>query len=70
MTLFTATCTLEEKRREKEKDLIGPFLLTLKATLTPELGSSVDTAAKSDRPGVPRRKNSTLRKILQYLKLV
>ena len=42
MTLFTATCTLEEKRREKEKDLIGPFLLTLKATLTPELRSSVD----------------------------
>ena len=66
MALFTATCTLEEKRREKEKDLIGPFLSRLKATLTPELGSSVDTAAKSD----PRRKNSTLRKILQYLKLV
>ena len=44
MTLFTAACTLEEKRREKEKDLIGPFLLMLKFTLTPELGSSVDTA--------------------------
>ena len=42
----------------------------MKATLTPELASSVDRVAKSDRPGVPRRKNSTLWKILQYLELI
>ena len=49
MALMTAQCTLEEKRFEKEIDLIGPFLLKLKSTLSPELASSVESTSKSDR---------------------
>ena len=61
--------TIEENARTREIELIGPFLLKMKDSITVQLSTAIDAASVSDR-AIPRRKNSVLRKAIQYLEIV
>ena len=63
--------SIEESDRNREFDLVGPFLIRLKKTLSPSLIDALDVAimSMSDHP-IPKRINNVLREFLQHLEVV